>query len=262
MRQQYKNPPIREAVCEFRFRSEGAFDIAVPGLVYNALRGEFPERINSPGYAGQLSITVGRLRLGDAPPGPPEARIDEAIRVGQDLRFWRQNSLDGIIVLGQDRLSISHYAPYRSWERFQPDILQALEAYNTEAIPKSVQRIGLRYINEIHIEQERVDLQDFFNYYPFLGEALPQEYVGLNITMQFDYEDVRDRLRLILAIRTNDEKTELIAQLDLDYSVIEPGTITVDGVPDWLEVAHDHIEEVFEGCLTDKIRLTFEEDPP
>ena len=80
--------------------------------------------------------------------------------------------------------------------------------------------------------------------------------------MQFDYEDVRDRLRLILAIRTNDEKTELIAQLDLDYSVIEPGTITVDGVPDWLEVAHDHIEEVFEGCLTDKIRLTFEEDPP
>lgn len=258
MRNKYKIPPIREAVCEFRFRSDVAYDIAVPGLVYNALREEFPDRLHSPLDVGQPRITFGSIRLGSPQEGSPQAGIGEAIQVVQGLRFWRKDSLDGVIILGQDRLSISHYAPYRSWEAFQPDILQAFEAYKSEASPDSIQRIGLRYINEIHFAQEFVDPEEFFNYYPNLGGDLPQDYSGLNMIVQFAYEEDRDRLRLSLTTRPDSDKPGLIAQLDLDYSVLLPGAVPTDAVPGWLDLAHNHIEHVFESCLTDKLRAKFE----
>ena len=128
MREKYPSAPIREAVCEFRFRSEGPFDIAIPGLVYTVLREEYPTRVESPVNAGQLSVSVSSLQLGRTPQDPFEPRMGEAMRFGQDLRFWRKDSNDGVIVLGQDRLAISHHAPYRSWEMFQPDIIQAFTA--------------------------------------------------------------------------------------------------------------------------------------
>jgi uncharacterized protein (TIGR04255 family) len=257
MREKYKNPPIKEAVCEFRFRSEGTLDIAVPGLVYNALREEFPDRVHSPINLGQLGITFGSIRLGNPQEGSTQGGMGEAIRVVQGLRFWRKDSLDGVITLGQDRLSISHYEPYRSWESFRPDILKAFAAYKIEANPDSIQRIGLRYINEIHFDQAIVEPEEYFNYYPHLGANLPQNYSGLNMMVQFPYEDDRDRLRLSLTTSRDSENTGLIARLDLDYSVLESGTVHFDDVPGWLEIAHGHIEDVFESCLTDKVRLKF-----
>ena len=259
MSMQYKNPPIREAVCEFRFHFEGAVDIAIPGLVFGALRGEFPDRKHDTETAGQLGITFGSIRLGDPQGGSPQVRMGEAIRVGQGLRFWREDSVDGLIVVRQDRMSISHYAPYRSWEAFQPDILLAFEAHKTEAKPDSIQRVGLRYINDIHFQEEFIDLEEFFNYYPNLGETLPQDYSNLSMVVQFEFEEGRDRLRLGLSTRPIPESTGLIAQLDLDYALTVPGAISSDNVAGWLDTAHQHLGDVFELCLTDKARDLFQE---
>ena len=263
MTEKYPSPPIREAVCEFRFRSEGSFDIAVPGLVYSKLRGEYPDRLESPVNTRQLGILVSSLQLGHTqdPPDPPEARVEDAMRSGQDLRFWRKDSIDGAIVLGQGRLAISHYAPYRSWEEFQPDIIRALDAYMKEAKPAGIQRIGLRYINDIGFDQASVEPADFFTYYPNLGPDLPSGYTGLNMSVQFPFEEERDRLRLQLLTRPSDEDTRLMARLDLDYSLAKQGTVSFDEMPQWLELAHQNIIDTFEGCLTDKLRTMFREEP-
>ena len=47
--------------------------------------------------------------------------------------------------------------------------------------------------------------------------------------------------------------------LDLDYFLAQPEQVSLDDVFQWIEVAHGHIEEVFEACITDWLRETFEE---
>ena len=47
--------------------------------------------------------------------------------------------------------------------------------------------------------------------------------------------------------------------LDLDYYTLAPDSVPIDSIADWLEVAHGHVEEVFEACIGDKLRTMFGE---
>ena len=47
--------------------------------------------------------------------------------------------------------------------------------------------------------------------------------------------------------------------LNLKYYLARPGDIAWNDLSEWLEVAHDRIEEAFEACITDQLRQQFEE---
>ena len=44
MRRKYRNPPIIEAVCEFRLAPDSKWDLTIPGLVYEKVSKEFPNK--------------------------------------------------------------------------------------------------------------------------------------------------------------------------------------------------------------------------
>jgi len=44
MGRKYRHPPIIEALCEFRFEPGPPWDLAIPGLVYEKVKEEFPTR--------------------------------------------------------------------------------------------------------------------------------------------------------------------------------------------------------------------------
>ena len=148
MRRQYKNPPIKEAVCEFRFPSENPWDMAVPGLIYAERKDEFPRRLHN------IVQTAG-IRITNVPGSPPQIssevneRIQQDISQLQGLRFWREQSEDGLIMVAPNKLAVSQYPPYPSWNGFFPVIKQAFNAYITVAEPMGIERIGLRYINDV-----------------------------------------------------------------------------------------------------------------
>ena len=56
-----------------------------------------------------------------------------------------------------------------------------------------------------------------------------------------------------------DDDNQLPIQFDLDYFLATPGQIKFENVFGWLDEAHTHIEDTFEGALTDKLRERFEE---
>ena len=45
MGKKYLNPPIVEAVCEFRFTSDTQWDLAVSGLLYKKIKDDFTNRM-------------------------------------------------------------------------------------------------------------------------------------------------------------------------------------------------------------------------
>ena len=247
---QYPNPPVREAVCEFTFESgNDPWDLSFPGLIYNELRTEFPRRIQNATPQQVLSITFGNARgqMRGLNPADPI----------QSLRFWRQESDDGVITVTPNRISISHYRPYPSWEKFNSIIERVYDAYVHVVQPQAIQRIGLRYINEIQFNAPSVGLNDYFTYYPNLGPDLPTSNWNVQMSVDFVYYDHRDLVRLQLATMTGADGTAVAVLLDIDYFLAIPGAVSLEDTRQWLDQAHSEVNSIFEGSITDRTRFMF-----
>jgi uncharacterized protein (TIGR04255 family) len=45
MPKKYEKPPIIEAVCEFRFSGKSKWDLTIPGLIYDSVKDEYPQKL-------------------------------------------------------------------------------------------------------------------------------------------------------------------------------------------------------------------------
>lgn len=253
MAEQYKNPPITEAVCELRFRSDSPWDLADPGLIFSALKDSFPYRLPTPAPPSSFSFSGSDPEI--------QAQINQLLRqdisTQQGLRFWRDDSGQGQIVIAQNRLAVSQFPPYPSWEAYLPIIDEVSSAYINTVQPTGVQRIGLRYINDIAFPLGPVELEEYFDFFPFLGDRLPQDHGAIQIGINFEYFGGRDVIRLQMGTRSSKLEGQVTIRLDLDYYLAKPEEVKLDGTVGWLKQAHDTVEAIFEGCLKEKARSMF-----
>jgi uncharacterized protein (TIGR04255 family) len=236
----YRNPPISEAVCEIRIVPGTPWDLAVPGMIYDRLKGRFPKR--------RQVKTVEATLIGGA------VRMQESER----LQFLQEDER-ALIVVGKDVLSVSRLKPYLGWEAFLPLILEAFEAYKEITTPTGFQRLGLRYINQLNFKEERLKLEDFFDFYPYVGKQLPQDHGTFVTGIQLAYEDGRDAIRLQFASAEAAPGFRLSLILDLDYFSADSAKIAVVDLEPWLKNAHARLGETFEGCLKESARRLFQE---
>lgn len=246
MGRRYKNPPIVEALCEFRFQPGIPWDLAIPGLVYEKIRENFPKRRQKKAF--EVSVEVG------------PAGVEQKLLTTERMQFLREDER-ALIQVGRDLLAVNHLKPYPTWQEFLPLIRQGFDAYREVAKPKGIQRIGLRYINRIEIPGQRIELEDYFEFRPFIGPQLPQDFGPFIVGIQVPYEDSRDILRLQLANASVETPDTLAVMLDLDYFLAIAGEVPLDKVFEWVDVAHSRVEEAFEACITNRLRQMFEEVP-
>lgn len=243
MTRKYRKPPIVEAVCEFRFEP-GNWDNAMPGLIWEQVRSPFPKRRDAV-----------RFEIQSVPgPGGFEQRV-----IQEPLTQYLQEDEKLFMQVGSKVLTVNRLAPYASWQEFKPLIQQAFQEYSHQASPKAITRIGLRYINRIELPGDKVDLEDILEFRPHVGDALPKDHASFTVGAEFLFEGKRDVLRLQIASTKPERESRLALILDLDYfSLLPDETVSAD-IAQWLEVAHGHIEDAFEGSITDRLRQSFEE---
>ena len=63
MGRRYKNPPIVEALCEFEFISSQPWDLTIPGLIYEKVKDEFPDKRQQIGIGVQFKPTEKGLEM-------------------------------------------------------------------------------------------------------------------------------------------------------------------------------------------------------
>ena len=156
------------------------------------------------------------------------------------------------------RLGVHHFRPYPSWERLSDIIGKGAQAYQEVLKPTQVQRIGLRYINDFNLGQMPVSLEEYFDFYPFVGHNIPQHLSRLHCLVQIDFENARDALTLQIANAPQTERQNAQIILDLDYFLAQPDNFELTETTQWLEKAHANLESVFEGCLKDSARALFQ----
>lgn len=242
MGKKYLNPPITEALCQLQFDPNTEWDITVPGLLYERVKDRFPKRRQ----LQELDIMIDpKLGLSQ--------EVSRHTKPANRIQFWTEDAKT-LIQVGPNLLVTNHLKPYTSWQEFLPNIKQGFEAYTSTTSAKVVQRAALRYINQIEFTETSIDLEHYFNYYPFIGKELPQLLGEFNIHIQIPYDNESNMTNLRLANAGNNKTDNLVITLDLDYSTNEEAGLNVDDMYMWLNIAHDRLKELFEACITNKTR--------
>lgn len=182
--------------------------------------------------------------------------IRQELRLTDRMQFLRDDE-KAFVQVGPDLLAVNHLAPYPTWEGFVPLVQDAFSAYCAVAQPRGLRRIGLRYINRIVFPGNPVELADYLNFRPFIGPGLPQMIGGFILGVQSPYHDGRDMLRLQLTTDEPDATESLAVFLDMDYFLARAEAVSLSAALDWAEMAHGRVQEVFEACLTDRLRQMF-----
>jgi len=245
MARKYANPPLAEAVCEFRLTPDTPWDLAIPGLLYERLRTEFPHREQH--LFHEVELTQG--------PGGLQQQIRTTERI-----FLLSEDRSTFVQVGPRIVAVNCLRPYPGWQHFKPKIETALKALCDELDVKRFERIGLRYINRVGVPNPPVRLEDYFRFYIFLGPDLPQEIGNFIAGCEFSYADGRDvcRLQLTPAVGQHADRQDFL--LDIDYFLARPGEVERDGALDWIESAHRAVGQIFEGCITDRLRELFQRE--
>ncbi len=244
MGRKYNNSPIIEALSEFRFEPGDPWDLTIPGLLYDKIKEALPQRRQAKQF--QFSLAPG-----------PEVAEGQLQATGR-MQFFREDE-KALVQVDRDLLVVNHLKPYPTWREFLPLIHQAFDAYREVAAPSGLRRIGLRYINRIEIPGPRARLEDYFHFRPFVGHDLPQDFASFIVGIEVPYDSSRDRLRLQATTAGAQAPDTATIMLDLDYFLAQPGQVALEGVTQWLEVAHSRLEDVFEACITDPLREMFQE---
>ncbi len=248
MKKRYKNPPLIEAVCEFRFDPSSPWDLAIPGLFYEQVKNSYP--VKRPISSIEVVVRSIPSQQFAAPFVPPSVQQMDRIQfLGDDEK--------SVLMLGPHVISIHRLAPYTRWEDYEPSIARALQVYREVARPKGLSRIGLKFQNLINIPQRSIRMEEYFAFYPALGEPLPQEHGAFLVGVVLPFDGGENQLRLELQSGIPSKEDTYSVLLSMDYYTAEKNQVAWSGITSWIVNGHIKIEEVFEGCILESTRALF-----
>lgn len=235
----YKNSPIVEALCEFRFK-DVLLNQENVGVFYEKIKEHFPVKKKASTQTFQLII---------------DTQQDEAQKMQRSASEFDQFlSEDGkyLLNLVDSRVSIHRLKPYISWLDFYPKISTVIDAYLEVFKPTVLERSGIRYINNISYPAKDFDFNTYFN----VGISFPSINSMGRSTSQFigsvlDFNEGCDKLKIQLGENPSNSPEVKSYVMDVDYySTTENVKPTVDFLQNWISDGHQSLEDVFEGVMT------------
>lgn len=153
-RRRYDNPPIIEAIASFIFKDGQPWDPMTIGRVYGALESDYSNTAKQ-ALGNELDVEEGTGRVTLTPT--------------MGLVWLANPQKDRFLKVGPGELYVHTLAPYQrtpeedGWESFSSRIAEALNAYQRAVNPDGIERIQLRYINELKVPSDaRGDLGRFY----------------------------------------------------------------------------------------------------
>lgn len=242
MGRKYVNPPVVEAVCEFRFTPSTPWEASIVAQVHEKVKHVFPREERR--YIHELEVVQ------------TEVGIEQ--KVGQTERFlFLSEDGNEFIQIGPQLLATNRLKPYLSWEAYQPTIRLAFESLMSVVPVEGIERVGLRYINRIEIPSANVTLDDYFEFRPYTGNDLPRSMAAFRLGGLFGFADGRDGCKIELATTIPETPDSSVLLLDIDYFTTNAQSPEIHQALEWVWNAHQQVEDVFEGCITDRLREIF-----
>jgi len=238
----FAKPPLVEAACELRLHSNNAWDLTIPGRLFEKLQPDYSERRQLLGV--ELEVDAKGQK-------PPDYRQIE------NLHFLSKDGKN-IVQVREHAIAVSRLAPYESWERYKPRVMDVFKKFEGISGGSAIARLGLKYVNRIVVPQAEIRLEEFLDFYPFVGSRLPQQHGPFLVGVIFPFEGPSGLLKTELTSANPDAPGTYHILLTLDYFTEDPAQTTFEGISVWLDFAHERIEQVFINVIKDRTRQLFE----
>jgi len=241
-KREYDEPPLIEAACEFRFPPDSDWDNTIPGRLYERIEQKFPNKRSGKHVNIRLGIE--------------EEQFHPSFDA-RDRTIFSNEEETQVVQLLPRVLTVHRLPPYTSWDAFQPLVIEVLGACFDLVDVERLHRASVRYRNHIEFPNE-ISIEDYFDFYPYLGENFPQGVGAFISGVEFPRND-DGLLRVELtSVAPEEDDTNLAVRLDLTCARLKALDVeTMGDVETWLDGAHDDIEDFFEGAIRDPLRENF-----
>lgn len=243
----YRNPPIEEALVEFRFASGKEWDPTIPGKLHQV-----------PTIAAQYPGKARTQKAMEAViQGGPDQVPNFSVREGfSRIQLWNEGGTR-LLWLAPDVLGVGGLRPYEGWAALYPRIEIALNAYATLAGHSAVTRIGVRYINKVVVPEPQVSADRFFLCGPTQIKGVRAPLTGFITRAESRGNDGELVAMTHATIEAPDGHTGFLFDLDVIWESDSPLPITRAMAK--VDELHQREGVIFEANITDAARKVFDE---
>lgn len=254
-RRTYADPPVHEVVLDLRFRDNLDDERleAIPEVLGEVFGPVVPKRTSSFELQAGFGSPVPNFRTESRFAGW-EYRKEEPL--------WVLRAQHGQLTLHSARAEDWPRGPYIGWERILERFLDIVPRLEPVYGGLGIRRAGLRYLNRIALplgssteEWFALTLPDppsVEGLYSFTVEETWEKVVG--------FDGLSAKIRLAKIKIPDEELAEgrFGVLLDIDvFNLLVADAPEYEHVPGWFERAHEAENRVFESCVTDALRQTF-----
>lgn len=243
-RRHYARAPIIETIIELRVNgSEGMNVSSLEGVRSAEDIQRYPEMATLfQSEAGFEIDATGASRISTSPSAVHGYQFRDPV----GARFFQAKT---------SGFSFHKHAPYTQWEDCRDEARRLWELYREVARPTRISRIGLRYVNRLDLPA-RGELKDYLLTVPEIAPGLPQELGAYAMQLSIPIPELQSSVLVIRQAMVEPDRVETVSIL-LDFDLVQVLDLdpTSDAVWDALESLHEHENEVFERCITNRTRL-------
>ncbi|MDB9512341.1 TIGR04255 family protein [Kamptonema animale CS-326] len=239
LRKHYSQPPIAEAVIDVRVDLPDEVTLETLTRLHSNIEVDYPIR-------QELLIAHGQMVVGASVEATASQYQIGSGFVSSDQKQSFQARMDGF--------SFIRLAPYDCWETFRDEAKRLWNIYRSVAKPKAITKLAVRYINRLDLPLPFDDFKDYLRTVPEVSPDLPEGLSGYFMQLQIPQEKLKGMLVLNEAIipPPKSDVVSVLLDIDLFREIDIPNDEAV--IWDFLEQLHNRTDQVFEACITDKMR--------
>jgi uncharacterized protein (TIGR04255 family) len=245
--EQFKNPPIQEALLDVQVTLPGDVTLEILKKFYDGLESRFPEKQERISWQQGFQISG----AGDAHAISSSRSVDGYLFVSK---------AEGKVVQARrDGFTFNKLRPYSNWDTFSAEARELWERFVTLAHPAAVHRVSVRYLNRIGLPLPLRDLRDYCLLLPDLPPALPQGISDFFLRFSLPVPDAPSASIVTLTFEPPVPGATLLNLIFDNEAAYVFGSLNVDTELVWskLAVLRDLKNKVFDASLTEKAKNLF-----
>ena len=237
----YVRNPITEAIIDFQ--------VELPDEVMAADL----DRCEDSAYPSKhvLAETVGQFDIG--PTASPTSSSTTSRAVGFLFKSGDEKQLYQVRLGG---FTVNRLSPYEGWESFSGEACRLWAIYRRVAWPRKVTRLAVRYVNRLDIPQG-AEMKDYLRTSPDVSPDIHQGLTNFFMQMTIPQADIRSTLILNEAAGPLGQDGAASVILDIDLFRVADLGEDEDWLWEFLERLRERKNQIFEACITDRMREAF-----
>lgn len=237
-----KNAPITEALIDIRVKLSSEFDAKNIDSIYESIKNQYPEkqeqRISEVRFEPKAKEIV----------RPSSAKINGYRYISSDKKQIVQVRLDGF--------TFSRLRPYIKWEELRDEAYRLWQLYKNITSPESINRVALRYINNLNIPMPLRDFGDYLTAPPTVPEELPQG-VGSFLNRIVIHEPSLGANAIITQALEQIATDTAPIILDIDVFKLQPKGIEEKEAWEIIEKLRHFKNKIFFSSITDRLKEVY-----